>query len=232
MFRMDDGTEEQNVTRRPLRRDAQRNRERILKAAEQVFTARGLDASLDDVARQAGVGVGTVYRRFPDKESLIAELFTNQIGLLVAAAEEAYDAPDPWDGLATFLNQLTETYSGDLGVRQMMMFGTYGSDRVSLARERMRPVVTRLVERAQAAGQVRDDFAPTDIPFLALMLSLVAQYAGEIRPDIWRRYLALILDALRPERAGTTPLPVPALEPGEMERLIRTQGHRPTRRSK
>jgi hypothetical protein len=114
----------------------------------------------------------------------------------------------------------------------MMMFGTYGSDRVSLARERMRPVVTRLVERAQAAGQVRDDFAPTDIPFLALMLSLVAQYAGEIRPDIWRRYLALILDALRPERAGTTPLPVPALEPGEMERLIRTQGHRPTRRSK
>jgi AcrR family transcriptional regulator len=215
--------------RRPLRRDAERNRERILRAAGQVFSARGLDASLDDVARQAGVGVGTVYRRFPDKESLVAELFTSKLATMVAAAGRAYQAPDPWTGLTEFLEGMAETFAGDLGLREMLMFGTYGSDRVSLARERMVPVVTRLVERAQAAGQVRADLAPTDIPFIGLMLSLIAQYAGDIRPDIWRRYLTLILDGLRPERSGTTPLPIPALLPTEMENLIRTQGHRANR---
>jgi len=220
------------ATRRPLRRDAERNRERILKAAERVFTTRGLDASLDDVAREAGVGVGTVYRRFPDKESLIEELFTSRFDVMVAAAEEAYLAPDPWEALAAYLSQVVEAFSGDLGLRELMMFGTYGSDKVRFARERIRPVVTRLVGRAQAAGQVRADIAPSDIPFLGLMLSLISEYAGEIRPDIWRRYLALILDGLRPARAGTTRLPVPALDPDEMESLIRTQGHRPSRRSR
>jgi AcrR family transcriptional regulator len=184
------------------------------------------------VAREAGVGVGTVYRRFPDKESLIEELFTSRFDVLVAAADEAYRAPDPWEALAAYLSQVVATFSGDLGLRELMMFGTYGSDKVCFARERIRPVVTRLVERAQAAGQVRADFAPSDIPFLGLMLSLISEYAAEIRPDIWRRYLALILDGLRPERAGTTPLPVPALDPDEMESLIRTQGHRPARRSR
>jgi AcrR family transcriptional regulator len=215
--------------KRPLRRDAERNRERILRAAAQVFSARGLDASLDDVARQAGVGVGTVYRRFPDKESLVGELFTSKLATMVAAAERACAVPDPWTGLTEFLEEVAETFAGDLGLRQMLMFGTYGSDRVSTAREQMVPVVTRLMERGQAAGQVRADLAPTDIPFIGLMLSLIAQYAGDIRPHIWRRYLALILDGLRPERSGTTPLPIPALVPTEMENLIRTQGHRATR---
>lgn len=216
-------------TRRPLRRDAERNRERILEAAAQVFTSRGLDASLDDVARAAGVGVGTVYRRFPDKESLVAELFTSRLATMVAAAERAYHHPDAWTGLTEFLELIADTFAGDLGIRQMLMFGTYGSDLVSTARERMVPVVSRLVERAQATGQVRADLSPTDIPCIGLMLSLIAQYAGDIRPHIWQRYLALILDGLRPERSGTTPLPIPALLPSEMENLIRTQGNRVTR---
>ena len=221
---MDDELLGPNVTRRPLRRDAERNRERIMAAAARVFTTRGLDASLDDVAREAGVGVGTVYRRFPDKESLIHELFVSKIATFVAEAERAYQAPDPWDGLVGFLTQATQAFSGDIGLRQLLMFGTYGSDKVSMAREQMRPAVSKLIERAQAAGKVRADLAATDIPFLGLMLSLIAQYAGEIRPEIWRRYLVLILDGLRPERTGTTPLPVPALDPMDMERLIRTQG--------
>jgi AcrR family transcriptional regulator len=214
--------------RRPLRKDAERNRERILEAAAQVFTTRGLDVSLDDVAREAGVGIGTVYRRFPDKESLVAELFTSKLASMVAAAERAYQARDPWEGLTAFMEEVAETFSGDVGLRQILMFGTYGSDKVSMARERMAPVVCRLIERAQAAGQVRADLAPTDVPFIGLMLSLVAQYAGDIRPGIWRRYLTLILDGLRPERAGTTPLPVPALEPPEMENLIRAHSHHAT----
>jgi AcrR family transcriptional regulator len=210
--------------RRPLRRDAERNRERILEAAAEVFTAQGLDATLDEVARHAGVGVGTVYRRFPDKETLITELFTSRIGGMVALAEAACAAADPWEGLVFFLTQIVEKFSGNLGLQQMMLLGTYGSDKLSFARQQMVPVVTTLVERAKAAGQVRADLAPTDIPFIGLMLSISGQYAREFRPDIWRRYLALVIDGLRPSREGIAPLPVPALEPAEMERLIRAQG--------
>jgi hypothetical protein len=90
----------------------------------------------------------------------------------------------------------------------------------------MVPVVTRLLDRAQATGQVRADLSPTDVPFMGLMLSITARYAGEFRPDIWRRYLTLLIDGLRPSREDITPLPVPALRPAEMERLIRAQAGR------
>lgn len=218
------------AARRPLRRDAERNRERILEAAAEVFTTQGLGASLDDVARQAGVGVGTVYRRFPDKESLVSELFTSRVAALVALAESACEIPDPWDGLVWFLTQVAGEFAGNLGLRQMMMFGTYGSDSVGCVREQMRPVITRLVERAKSTGQLREDFQPTDVPFIGFMLSVTAQYAGEISPGIWSRYLTLIIDGMRTRRPDTTPLRVPALEPADMERLIRTQGTRTGRR--
>src|SRR5215467_385638 len=103
---------------RPLRKDAERNRKRILHAAAEVFSERGLDATLDDVARRAGVGVGTVYRRFPDKQALVAELFTSRMDELAAAAEQACQARDPWEGLVSFLEYAAETMSGDLGLRQ------------------------------------------------------------------------------------------------------------------
>src|SRR6202045_874858 len=98
---------------RPLRRDAERNRQRILAAAAEVFTERGLDATLDDVARAAGVGVGTVYRRFPDKDSLVSELFRDRIDALVTVAEEACESADPWRGLVDFLEYIASAMAGD-----------------------------------------------------------------------------------------------------------------------
>src|SRR6188768_1525257 len=88
---------------RPLRSDAERNRQRILQAAEEVFAARGLDASLDDIAAAAGVGVGTVYRRFPDKDALIDALFEDKIRRVHALAEAGLTEPDPWEALAGFM---------------------------------------------------------------------------------------------------------------------------------
>ena len=211
---------------RPLRRDAELNRQRILRAAAEVFTQRGLDATLDDVARQAGVGVGTVYRRFPDKETLVAELFQDRIDAMVAVAEDAYAAPDPWQALVTFLEYAAATMAGDLGLRQLMMFATYGGDRVWYARQRNAPLVTKLVERAQAAGQLRSDLRPTDIPFIVFVLTDAAQFARRVNPDIWRRYLTLILDGLRPGREGVSPLPVPALRPDEFEMTMRQNAPR------
>ena len=211
---------------RPLRRDAERNRQRILHAAAEVFTQRGLDATLDDVARQARVGVGTVYRRFPDKESLVAELFADRIDAMVAVAEQALMAPDPWQALVSYLEYAAETMASDIGLRQLMMFATYGRDRVAYAREQMRPVVTKLVERAQAAGELRDDFRATDVPLIAYMLAAAAEYASYAQPEVWRRYLTLIIDGLRPSRDGVSPLPTPALTPREMEQSMRVHGQR------
>jgi AcrR family transcriptional regulator len=207
---------------KPLRKDAERNRQKILTAAADVFTERGLQATLDDVARQAGVGVGTVYRRFPDKEALVEALFTERLDLLVAYAEQALAEPDPWTGLVFFMEHAATVIAGDRGLRQILMFATYGRDRVDQARQRLLPVVLRIVQRAQDAGQVRADLRPTDVPVIEFMLSTAAEYAGQVRPEIWRRYLTLILDALRPTRTGTTALPEPALSPDEMVQAMRS----------
>ena len=204
------------VTERPLRKDAERNRRRILAAAAEVFTERGLEATLDDVARQAGVGVGTVYRRFPDKAALVDALFEERIDTLADLATGALGADDPWEGLAGFMLTAAETLSTDKGLRQILMFAPYGHKRVGYARSRMRPAVGKLVERAQAAGQVRPDIGATDIPVLEFMIGATAEYARGVRPDLWRRYLTLMLDALRPARESHTPLPVPELSVDEL----------------
>jgi AcrR family transcriptional regulator len=211
---------------RPLRRDAERNRQRILEAASEVFTERGLDVSLDEVARHAGVGVGTVYRRFRTKEDLVEALFVDRIEAVAALAEEATQVPDPWSGLAGFMEEAATMLARDHGLRQMMMFATYGGDKCWYARQRNQPLVTRLVERAQAAGQVRSDLRPTDIPFILFVLTDAAQFARQVSPEIWRRYLTLVLDGLRPERAGVTPLPVPAMLPDEFEMTMRQNAPR------
>jgi AcrR family transcriptional regulator len=211
---------------RPLRRDAERNRQRILRAAALEFSERGLEVTLDDVARRAGVGVGTVYRRFPDKEALVHVLFQDSIDALVAVAKEACEAPDPWAALVSFLTYTTAALAGDLGLRQLMMFATYGGDRVGYAREQMRPVVNELVTRAQEAGCLRADFAATDVPMITFTLASVSQYASPVQPRLWERYLTMIIDGLRPSREGTTPLPLPALDPQEMEESIRAHSLR------
>src|ERR1044071_5851439 len=203
-------------TPRPLRRDAERNRQRILRAASEVFTSRGLQASLDDVARQAGVGVGTVYRRFPDKESLVEALFAARLRGRVGRAEKALAEPDPWTGLVSFLENACTMLATDRGLREILMFATYGRDRVERGKARMQPLVTQLVERAQRDGTLRPDLRPTDVSFIEFRLPWAASYAGPVEPQIWRRYLTLITDALRPAREGPTPLPEPALEPHRM----------------
>src|SRR6185437_14837357 len=131
------------------------------------FTERGLYATLDDVARAAGVGIGTVYRRFPDKETLVSELFRDRIDALVTVAEQACAVPDPWRGLVTFIEFVASAMAGDSGLRQLMMFGTYDRDQVCYARDRMRPVISRLVRRAQDSGDLRTDFEATDVKMIA-----------------------------------------------------------------
>ena len=225
-----DETYQDGTGERPLRRDAERNRQRILAAAAEVFTERGLDATLDEVARAAGVGIGTVYRRLPDKEALVSELFRDRVDALVTVAEEYCKATDPWLGLVTYLEFTATAMAGDLALRQLMMFAAYDRDQVCYARDRMRPVVARLVERAQASGDLRQDFQATDVKMIAFMLASLAEYAASVSPDVWRRYLAMLVDGLRPARDGVTELPVPAPTADELADLMTAHGHRPAAR--
>src|SRR4029077_3987615 len=103
---------------RPLRRDAERNRQRILTAAAEVFNERGLEGSLDEIARHAGVGVGTVYRRFRTKDELVEPLCMDRLDMVAALGEEAFAAPDPWSGLVSFMERMAEIMAGHLGPRQ------------------------------------------------------------------------------------------------------------------
>src|SRR6202035_2262707 len=114
-----DETSHDGTGERPVRGDAERNRQRILAAAARVFTERGLDATLDEVARAAGVGVGTVYRRFPDKEALVAALFRERIDNLVTVAENACAGADPWQAVVSYLEYAAAALAGDTGLRQL-----------------------------------------------------------------------------------------------------------------
>jgi AcrR family transcriptional regulator len=220
------GRRDTDCPERPLRRDAERNRQRILAAAAEVFTERGLDVSLDEVARRAGVGIGTVYRRFADKEDLVDTLFVDYVNNLATIAERALDRPDAEEALFWFLENWMAILAGNMGLRQLLMYATYASDRVAYARDRFAPLVNALVARAQATGRVRDDLAGTDVPFIGLMLSTAAEYAQQMRPDIWRRYLTLLIDGMYTARAGTTPLTVTPLNAAEMGSVMRSRAPR------
>jgi AcrR family transcriptional regulator len=205
---------------RPLRRDAERNRQAILRAAADVIGECGLEASLDDVARRAGVGIGTVYRRFPSKEALTQALFSERLDALVAIAEQSLTGPDPGAGLHQYILSAAELLVADRGLRQILMFAPVGRDQACQAREKLRPVVSRLIEQAQAAGKVRADLRASDIPPLMLMLAAAADYARPVRPDGWRRYLQLLLDGLAPSRDEPTALREPALTLNELQQAM------------
>lgn len=198
---------------RPLRADAERNRTRILEAARKVFAERGLDVAIEDVAREAGVGVGTFYRRFADKNDLIEALFAARIEELVGLAEAALLEPDPWAALIGFIRASLETQVADRGLREVLLHNRWGREQVALMRDRAAPVAQRLIDRARATGRLREDFAATDLVFIMRMITAAADYAWPVAPELWRRYMGLVLDGLEARRDEARPLaPPPSVE--------------------
>ncbi|GIM88614.1 TetR/AcrR family transcriptional regulator [Paractinoplanes toevensis] len=210
---------------KPLRRDAEINRQRILKAAQEVFAARGVDVMLDDIAHHAGLGVGTVYRRFPTREDLVEALFDTRLEEIVGWAEDGLRHADPWTGLTEFVERATAAMAADRGLRDIAFSRAYGRRRVAEIREMLAPRVEALVTRCQEAGVVRADAAGVDLVLTQFMVAALLEYAEPIAPGLWRRYLTLLLDGLR---FGTTPLPVPPPEVENMDRIA--ENWRPPRR--
>lgn len=202
---------------RPLRRDAERNRVRILQAARETFATGGLSVTLDDIAAAAGVGVGTVYRRFPDKEALIDALFEERIAQIAEVAEAGHSAADPWAALVDYFEFGFAQQVADRGLKEVLLGSREGCSRVARARTRLLPAVTVLVERAHAAGVLRSDFTAQDIPVVMMMVSATIDVTRDVDPEFWRRPLSLLLDGLRADAAH--PLPVGPLS---IERLDAT----------
>ncbi|GEL21654.1 TetR family transcriptional regulator [Pseudonocardia sulfidoxydans NBRC 16205] len=202
---------------KPLRADAERNRQRVLAAAREVFARRGLEAGLDEIARHAGVGTGTVYRRFPDKISLVTALFEERLDQVVATVEQAVAHPDPWEGLCSALESLIAMQIEDRGLKDVI-FGAVG-DHESFRERRaeLLPLVQQGVCRAVEAGVLRPDFALTDFAPLQVMLTQVAAFTEAADPQVWRRYLRIVLDGLCTRRDAPSPLGHPALDLLQLE---------------
>src|SRR3954468_15896703 len=140
---------------KPLRADAERNRRKLLDAAAELFARKGLAVGLDEIARHAGVGVGTAYRRFPDKEQLIEALFDDRLEQIAALAERCAAREDAYAGLVEFVEGNVELQSTDQGLKELVFGSPHAIPRVRAARARIEPAVESLVARAQAAGQIR-----------------------------------------------------------------------------
>ncbi|WP_431239073.1 TetR/AcrR family transcriptional regulator [Mycolicibacterium aichiense] len=206
---------------RPLRKDAQRNRQRIIDAARDLFAQKGIEPSLNDVAHHARVGVGTVYRRFATKEELLEAIFSDGINQLSTFAELAARQEDSWQGFAWFVEQMCQLTATDRGLREIAFSKSCAGDRVSAAQERLVPALNKLVERAQADGHLRPEIAAPDMPVLGLLAGTVSEFAGPVNSELWRRYVALFIDGLRC-RTGQTRLPVDALSETELDLAMHT----------
>ncbi len=203
-----------------LRKDAALNRERLLAAASELFAQRGLNVTLNDIAHHAGVGVGTAYRRFANKDEVIEALFEDKVDEISRLAHEALAKDDAWEALVSFLEDSLELHFGDRGLTQLMYDSGLGPERLKRARDLNAPLLTEIVDRAKQQGSVRSDFDQSDIVFLQLALTAVMDSTRELAPQLYRRYLTMILDGIRADQPSRTPLPVAALTPHQTHKVF------------
>lgn len=183
------------MTQRPLRKDAQRTRELVLEAARELYAEHGLDVGFEKIARAAGVGVGTVYRRFPDRDALVEALFADKANQMQAVVEQALDRADPWEAFVVFCENVVARMRVDRGLFEVLMRSAgNGRPVADEVRARMEGHVDELLARARGAGVVRDGLEGAD---LMLILHLIARISTAEMPDLWRRYLALFIDGVR-----------------------------------
>src|SRR5439155_25346695 len=202
-----------------LRRDARRNRERLVASARELFATSGLDVSVEDITHHAGLGIGTLYRHFPTKEDLVDAVLEDAFAELVELAEQAAAAEDAWDGLTGFLEQALARHAANRGLKDVLATAERGRERADAMRARIRPLLRRLIERAHEQGDLRPDFTAEDLPLVFWTAHRVIETTASIAPDVWRRYLGLLLDGLRAEAA--TPLPAPPLTRAQLTRAAR-----------
>ncbi len=190
---------------RPLRADARRNREKVLVAARAVFSEHGRDAQMDDVARRAGVGVGTVYRHFPTKEALIEALMVAAFEAIAAQAEAALEIEDPWEAFTSVLWRGAEIMAADRALSEVFASIPGAMEAAMPTVEGLTETMTHVIRRAQEAGVLRDDMIVDDVPMVMCGIGSATKKQHRCE-GAWRRHLTIVLDGLRASGA-TGPLP-------------------------
>lgn len=202
---------------RPLRADAKLNRDRILAAAAELFAERGLSVPLEEIAARAGVGVATLYRRFPTRADLAAAAFERNISGYTEAVDRALANEQAWDGFRTLVFELCELQASDAGLRDLLTTAFPASSAVEQRTNETVQKVKALIGRAQAEGSLRPDVVVADIVVMLMANAGVLRTTGAAAPDAWRRFAALMVDAFR-ARPGA-PLP-PAPPEQQLRRSI------------
>ena len=212
----------------PLRADARRNRDRIVEAAREVFAEQGLDASLNEVARRAEVGVATLFRRFPSREELVAATFAAPMGQYATLVETALQDPDPWHGFCEYVRRVCALQAGDRGFTDVLTRSFPTAKAFEAERDQAFRRFTLLISRAQDAGALRPDFVAEDLPMLLMANAGVVTATHDAAPETSSRLVAYMLQAFSAEAAG--PLPPPPAPRRMYRALHRLQKGHPSRK--
>lgn len=193
--------------RMPRRRDARERHDKLIAAAQAEFAAHGVDASLEKIAREAGVAIGTLYRHFPTRLDLLMAAFRPRVREFLDGAAKALAADDPWDGFACYLENLFSMQVGDRGFNDFLSRRFTDNAETERIHDQMCQQIKDVLTRAQDAGQARPDITQADIVNLIWSNGRIIDATSATAPNAWRRYLHLMLDAYRAERAHPIPEP-------------------------
>ena len=211
-----------------LRVDAERNRQRIVATAREVFAELGLDVPMEDIAKRAGVGVGTLYRRYPTRADLIAAAFEAKMTAYADAARQALADPDPWQGFCGYVQQICAMQAGDRGFTTVLTMTFPTAKQFEDARARAFADFTTLIDRAKAAGKLRSDFVTEDMPMFLMANAGVLTATADAAPDTWHRLVGYLLQACATPAAQPLPdPPTPRQMYKAMLRATRHQRERP-----
>ena len=204
--------------RTALRADAERNRERLVAAAQSVFAERGVDVPLEEIAERAGVGIATLYRRFATREALLAAAFEDRMAEYATAAAAALCMPDAWCAFGWYIERICSIQAKDRGARDVLTMTFPQAKGLQALRECAYRDFNTLVRRAQQQGQLRNDFVAEDFILLLMANAGVVRGMRDVAPNAWKRLVALVLDGCRAE--GARPLPAPP-RPAQVYRAMR-----------
>ncbi|WP_181783152.1 TetR/AcrR family transcriptional regulator [Pseudonocardia pini] len=201
-----------------LRQDAERNRDRVLAAAREAYAAEGIGASMASIARRAGVGIATVFRRFPTREALVEAVFADRMTAYAQAVELALADPDPWAGFAGYVETVCGMQAADRGFGEVLTLTFPTARALEERRDAAYHGLVALLDRAKAAGRLRTDVVPEDMVVLLMANAGVVAATGDAAPDAWRRHVAHQLRGFAVD-GGEVPAP-PAPTPSSMYRAM------------
>ncbi|MDG4780741.1 helix-turn-helix domain containing protein [Micromonospora sp. WMMD961] len=190
---------------RVRRKDAERNRSALIAAGSELFDAAGLMPTLDDVARRAGVGVGTAYRHFPNKYALAQAVFAETVETMLKAAERAATMADAADGLAAFFEAVLEPQANKRALGKLLRGAPTEDSGADDVRARVERCIDHLLQRGREQQAIRADVTTTDIGVLMSLMAHLIETFGEANPRLWRRLLPILLDGLRADAPTSLP---------------------------